>query len=581
MKLRLILIFICCYGSFFSQDQGQKSTLKCTGMIIDSFTMEPCPYVRVYNLSTKTGVLTEFNGRFELPPSSPNDSISFFSTGYKQRFIVAKQLLNDSIVYLSPEANAIDEVIILANDNHLYRWFSQVFDRKQPVLQAKTYFQLESYVNQTQVELLEAYYNASVQGSKITDLDYKSSRVAVGQTDQMSFVSTETSKAILQLNLNEKNDFLPQTPFDYSTKKMRRAFKLQLNQTYKNTDDHAIFVISFRPKDPSISSFSGTIWIDTVTKQAQKLVLTATNTQQHPFLPLWPSDSIVSVDMEINYLFKEVESGTVIDFLYYDYQLLYQNRDKDFYTVKTAVVVHPYNYDSTFFIPRFEGPISRLSDYRKTQAYPYNKAFWRQIEHPISQENSEANALFFEQQSRLQNLDSLSQLSNTTTRKGFFESPCLVWGERRIGIINDLESKEINVSAPPSSQYQLVVQVLLDLNNYNGKVIATTTTILDPFQTFYHLKVEPSSQCFLNLYFDLVEMERRKFMQEIEEKNLSTKQILELYEAMKTQITTLSDRFFKETDHGLNRKAMEKWNAIVQKELGIDNVAFFRLYEEE
>lgn len=576
MIFRLIIVFLCCIHCCFSQDSTRYIQPKWTGKVVDSQTLEPCPYVRIYNHSAKTGVLTEFNGYFELIQPAVEDSVSLFSTGYKRIYTTAAQLMMDSVIYLVPEVKSIEEVIILADDSRLYQWFDQVFDHKEPIKKAKTYFQLETYLDETQVELYEAYYNATISGTTFNKLDYKSGRAALRKDENdQTFVSIETSKAILQLRLTEQTDFLPLVPFSYNTKKMRRLFKLQLNQTYTTADNHVISVISFYPRDSTIDAFSGTIWIDTLTKQAQKLVLTALSTNNHPFLPIAFEDSISHVNLSINYVFKDSDNSTTIDFLYYDYAFDYQNQYRDRYTVKTAVVVHPYNYDSVFFTPIFKGAVSSFSDYRKIQIYPYNGDFWKHIEHPISQENSESNSYFFEQQ----DFSSTKVVEGIPKEWSFGTN--LVWGTRRLGIADNLSERNLNKSAPPSSQYQLVAQVLLDLNNYNGKLVATTYTVLDPFQTFYYLPVDPYSECFLNIYLDLVEIERRKFMQELAGKDFSSEHLFALYETMNTTIERTSARYFKEADHGTNRKALEKWNAIVLEGLGIDNVAFFKLYQEE
>lgn len=575
-----IVSFLITQGELLAQADSTQGTYSFSVTLVDSFSLEPCPFVNIYNHSQQQALLSDLNGHFELSGISLTDSISLQSTGYKSLHFLAERFVFEKQVYLIPEGNPLEEVIVLADDRHLYKWMETVFAEKQETETAKTYIQVETFLNQTQVELVESYYNATVKGSAIESLTYKNGRIALEKSDNTSFLSTETSKAILQLRLNTSNDYLPETPFQYRSKRMRKAFKLTLNATYTSSTGHAIYVISFQPRNPENSSFSGTIWLDTVTKRAEKLTLNAFTTTKHPFLPISSTDSILSVTMEINYVFDAQAEFQRIDFIYFNYQLEYCNRDRDRYEVSTNVVVHPYDYTSTFIPPHFDRKESQLSDYRKIHAFPYNKEFWEEVEHPISQENSEQNEQFFTSQSTILTTDSVNLLNSDPYQRGFFESEYYPWGKRRIVFINTLNDTKTSTTTAQilSEQYELTAQIYLDINVFDGKIDVISATILDPYKTYYKLPLDSMSDCFLNLYLDIVEIERRKFMGKLQLQTVTVDELEMAYQQLNSDIQTKTDLYFKEVAHGSNRRGMEKWNRYVYENLGIDNFFVFKLH---
>jgi hypothetical protein len=578
-------LFLTILLSFSAAACAQSGCPSVRGAVIDSLSMEACSYVRIYNPSKQQGVLAEYNGRFEIC-ADQTDQLTISSPGYKSRIVSAAALHSgDSLVLLQPEGNVLDEVIILADDRHLYRWMDQVFAQKLPDHTAKTYMEVETFLDGTQVELVEAYYNGTIRGGDVRALAFKNGRMALSRSGNTSFLSTETSKAILQLRLNSGDDNLPDSPFEYSIKKMRKGFKLSLHQTYRSSRGHAVYIISFEPRQPETNAFSGTIWLDTVTKTALKLTLHAKPAGIHPFEPLFPDDHIVAVDLDLTYHFDEQSDEQQLDFIYFNYAMIYRNRDHDQYNVETNVIVHPYSYTSTFVPPYFKGHETRHSDYRRIQAFPYNPVFWNREAHPISGEIRESNEQFFNHRDVVYNSDSLSTFRFNNSEHGFFESPYRFWSPKRIVIVNTLADQQTDKSVysaqPPARSYQLTARIYVDINFYDGKPHFLTATVLDPYDTFYRLPLDSTTNCFLNLYLDIVETERRKFENVINDPSFPVGQLDAAYAKLQTDVDAITQQFFRDVDHGHARKGMEKWNAYVLLELGIDNFRAFRLYADE
>lgn len=83
-----------------------------------------------------------------------------------------------------------------------------------------------------------------------------------------------------------------------------------------------------------------------------------------------------------------------------------------------------------------------------------------------------------------------------------------------------------------------------------------------------------------NLYFDLVEIERRNMEREIQKSNKHKESIDIIYTSSVQRIEKLKSTYFKEVDQGNNKSNMIKWNAIVFENLKIDNIELFKPYEK-
>lgn len=125
------------------------------------------------------------------------------------------------------------------------------------------------------------------------------------------------------------------------------------------------------------------------------------------------------------------------------------------------------------------------------------------------------------------------------------------------------------------------MQVFSDFVELKDSSYIITETILDPFFTFYYLPVDKYTNCFLNLYFDLCEIERRKFEKEIKIKKLNQEEYVQLRKNFDFQLEAKQAQFLKEVERGTNRKSLEKWNQLVFDELKIDNITLFGLYTEK
>ena len=117
----------------------------------------------------------------------------------------------------------------------------------------------------------------------------------------------------------------------------------------------------------------------------------------------------------------------------------------------------------------------------------------------------------------------------------------------------------------------------MDVNEFDGKMNVLTKAIYDPFQSYYYYQPSKKGSAFINMYFDLVEMNRRTLQKDVSDPNMTKDQIMEAYNRHLKESEVLYSSFFKDVDRLENEPASEEWNALIKNELGIDNLTLFQI----
>ena len=93
--------------------------------------------------------------------------------------------------------------------------------------------------------------------------------------------------------------------------------------------------------------------------------------------------------------------------------------------------------------------------------------------------------------------------------------------------------------------------------------------------------MDNATQCFINMYFDLAEMERRQFETRLATCNGNREQIELLYEQPVENLSQTERAFQRDVQRGTMQRGMVKWNTYIYNALGIDNLAIFNPFEEQ
>lgn len=100
MKANRLLILLFLTQSVFSQIKG---------VVKDSLTGQPIPYVSIWSANENIGITSEENGTFAIPATEKTKQLIFSSLGFKKKTVSVSKA---EIVYLSSETYQLDEVVL-------------------------------------------------------------------------------------------------------------------------------------------------------------------------------------------------------------------------------------------------------------------------------------------------------------------------------------------------------------------------------------------------------------------------------------------------------------------------------------
>lgn len=566
----------------YSQDTLKGSHISLSSIVCDSLNKQPLPLVKVYNTNKRTGTTTTFDGTFKLDNFSINDSITFYTLGFIKQGYIIKELFKLDTIFLAPETQLIDEVVVLADNSILYNLISNCTQNRQSSnLIAKTYLEIESFNEKDQVELIQGYYNGYFNGYDLKDLKTKNVRFGLLPKEERVYTSINTSKIFYEHQLFEKDNLFPLNPFQFNKWTLKKKYNLVLNSKFKQANN-TIYVVSFNPLDQDEDLFSGKVWIDSTNGNIQKVTLEIKNAKKYPFEAIWGDGLLSNVDLKITKSFQEENDITKTNFIDFEYSLQYKASNDSSINIKTHSTLQVYDYSDSFIEPFIEFSNDREMSRQLSELYiiNYDPLFWNCIDEYKSSSDESKNNSFFNDSLTISNYELLNtqkfiNQSTVTSFKSFYT----IWNNKSRIYIKELGS-DTSVSrnlqgAIPSEHYNLSAQIYLDINNACDSIYFTTKTIFDPFKTYYHYPITIETLVFINIYFDIIEIQRRKLDKSLkicpQDVNIMKAKYFELI----NETNQLTKKYFSEVNRGINKNQLEKWNNYVKSEINIDNLNLF------
>ncbi len=563
---------------------GQQG-LKIEGKVSNGVDGKPLAYANIYNFSTQEGTISNQDGYFRLELQSWNDSIRVSFIGYEDHLISPKKAKNYYEIVLESSPLLLDEILIRPEDDS---YLVEMIHQCKPAgvthsSVAKAYYELKSFVDGDQVELVESYYNLHSKKYRLEEMNFKTGRIALQPHENRFFTSMESSKVLIMLDLFKGSEFFPSNPLEMSKYKLKKHYYLFSDHRYLDENGDSIQVIAYQPKVKSGRFFEGKIWVNTSKKAINKITLIIDDAATHPFLPLFELDKIARVQMNISISYNTSGQQLVfnhMDFSYIiDYESRYEKEEAKKYTVKTNAVLYAYDYNSSFFIPLFDFRYQGISDYRKISAFPYNDFFWEKNNEYRLNDRLNTNDLFFN------NLHSLTNRSifkpNEYFHYGIFEHEFILWSENRLRIKeaqHDPTKDPTNVHQTTDllkDRMKLSVKIFLDLNTYDDSTHLTLATVFDPYESKYQLTTDSISQCFINIFFDLCEIQKRILESALTESKHDPAQIKLIYNDFLKGFESEKSKYIHSYEKKDFIREMKPYNRMVLDKLGIDNLQIF------
>jgi hypothetical protein len=587
--MRLLLTFFLSFYCFGLT--AQETRLYIAGQLKTRDSLHGIPYVSIKNTSLKQGTVSNDKGYFQLPVSNENDSILIASFEYETVRFKVENVTTFFVIYLEPKIKKLDAVTVRPqNQDPLIKLLLAAKNTPQTKTQtAKSYFYLRTYQDTNQIELIEGYYNLRYKGYDITDLNLKAGRLGLTPVNDRYFSSQNSVKAIVEMKLLQESDLFMFTPLTINRKKIGEQFHLQLQDRFPDENGDSIAVIGYSPKFEDSENFSGTIWLNESKQTLKKIVMECENCNNHPFKPIFPLyDSIANINLHITKTFQDQRGQSNFEHVDLAYSLDYFSRKNTGharnYSISSNAVLYVYDTKHPFVLPYFEINTD-VSDYIKINAFTYNPFFWNnQNEFAMNQQEME-NQHYYSSPSTITNSDFFKTFNNDTLpnsnlikKKGIYESQFVHWSPDRIvwrNLMPDSLSAKGN-SAIIANRYNLEVQFYFDWNKYNDSVNVLTDVIFDPYKSYYHLPIDAVTNCFINMYFDLCEIQRRTLQKKFNQLNkANVSAYFDCFYAFQIGAEKERQRFLLEVDRGTHERNMMKWNQYIYEQLNINNLQLF------
>jgi len=534
------------------------------GLLMDQ-EGSPLPYATIYNISQQKGTATSEEGVFELRNVEIGDSLQCSFIGFLDQIIVIVDYGYLTIT-MQPSAVLIEEISITADDSFLYDWVAKVRKKSRTkTKKAKSYFFLESNIDGHTTEVLESYSNGGYQDHNANYLSIKKGRVGVDSINGRYFLSTGTSQAILKHELWNRKSPFPINPLAMSKRNLKRAYDLALISKYESDSD-IITVVSFSPKDEVKDHFSGTIAFDSKYR-LRKIELSIENTLKHPFLS-FGGITIQSMDIRLSKTFKLIDGDPFVDNINFDYDISYLDRDSNPMSVKTKAYLNAYDYDSLFNLPIFKFSPHYHKDYRDMTVVPYDSIFWNNIDDFRLFEKK----TFADQYIQKHKIDNGLKKGDKEITVRTLESPYLNW-DTTMFVIEPLSEEQLDSVAGlhpyKEDRYFFNFKIYLDSYSFNDSTYYTSAAILDPVKTRYELPIDYNDFEWMNMYFDLLEIHRRKMMERVRSSwpPLTTEELKDEHIYARRDFISRSKLFKAQTKRGEDEDAIRKWKSSIERKL--------------
>ena len=439
---------------------------------------------------------------------------------------------------------------------------------------SKAYFTLESSHEDQPIELLECYYNAKLHNQGIKDLTLKNGRIGLANLGTSYFVSLHTTYVMERFNLLYKsNAEFPSNPLHFSNRKLKQLYTIRLANL---TDD--MFVLEFKPKKDDHKLFHSKIWVDQRLEHIVKVEVSKTNLKKHPFIEVDAGHKMDSLNFHLAYSFDNSKRH-LLNKLEFNYDFRYDNRIVK-RRIESEGVFLFYEKDELFTLPYNSLDEKSLSDYDKIVSQPHNPKFWTYNEVLSPSENVVETKAFFEKNGLLLNFSKLASYGH------LFKNNIVAWDTTRLRLndINNgqnyqLSPEKLNINNKGvirSHLYEFAYGIYLDRNDIADRTFYTSSTLIDFEESFYYLKTNRFTECLINMVFDIVEIEKRRMTETLENNDWTLFQVDSIYKTTNQMVRRKVDELIKTTEHGHEEDITINYINNIDSVLDINNQKLIR-----
>jgi len=582
-RKNLVSKVLCLWVSFFASllfCSGQTTSIE--GRIIDSQSRDPVPFSTIAILGSTNGSISNQDGEFRVEVGA-SDTLEVRCIGFVPKRLAISEIDRSFFeIVLTPAVSQLAEFTVIEADERALEYIKQAKKQllKSRYIQSKAFLELFTEKDSTPTELLEIYYNADLRNAGIENLEYKSGRVAVSPVDNSFFMSLSTSRVIQSHNPLNSGGF-PESPFSLKRSNLTDVYNFKLIEF--KTGETTVYFETKPTKGEAF--FSGSFSLDEEMSVIE-IEFSIENPNKTPFIPLFETDSLRPLSLELKWLYTQRETGLVPYLIDFNYNYASVIPIGEGYTepwlerrIQSDGLIYFYDFDTPFFSPKYSYG-SELNDYQKLLNTPLHEKVW-ELDRPFVESGRfKRNQEFFAENGTLKNYTEQDEYKRFGGLQTVIDNSNVFWSDTarlRLNLIyHDPEALSGRTSVPKRQRFNLDVELYFDVIEVDSVISHFSQCVFDVYDSYYAMESDSLIDLFLNLHFDLCEVERRKMEESIASvDDISPKELFNFYRGSVNDFKRNEELYFRNTDSGTSLRSLLKYNDEVMKITGIDNAKLF------
>jgi hypothetical protein len=554
------------------------------GIVIDEKSKNPIAYATVHLIGKNIGTVTNEKGLFSIyvADTLTNSAINFSCIGYTSKTVSIREIIKKSVIELQPAEILLSEIDVVAfSEKTMEKMLHEIVRKyrgKNTIVESKIFCAIESTDagNNVPLEVVEAFYAGKVSLSKgISDMTVKNGRIAINTMSAEPFMNLNITDLLRKYTLFEKGSLhgLPESPFQRSSKNILTIYTLNDNGlVYDGTIPYRKIEFSHKNKQKC----SGHILLNDTLNTVKKISLQYQNVSSNLFVPLNKNDKIDSLCFSIEFHYKHNQkdiSQMLLERINLGYICLYfQSSSGNWRRIKNETFLLCYDYENRFD-PAIFSALSLTNDYMRIMANPFNEQFWEVNYFISNNEKAKERIDFFNENGLLLNF-----AEGIKYKVPFITNNFIEWGEKRLQITDFQNNSNIkkHIDSPnykewlnyTSDLYHFDIQIYLDYFEYKGKCAYTTKTLFNTQTSHCLLKWNILTEMYVNLYFSMYELARRRIASNIDKMETYDKNaVTDIYDAEVKKLQTQIRLYNKDTKHGTVQETLLEWESLIKDEL--------------
>lgn len=542
-----------------------QETITCR--VLDAQEGTPLPYATVLVQGSTSGTLSNTEGWFRLPLRGADDSLRISFVGYRTRVLHFGAALDGKDIRLQRAVHELGEAVIRPGDDLYARVVAASnWMKTAPAVRSKLFYGMETHSEGQPVEVLNAWYNATTKAASLTDLQLRSGSIGIAPKGDRHFINFNTARAFALMDIHAVGGRFPLSPLaERSVRKLREAYTVEYVSTGQGAD--AVDQLRVTPRAGTQGAFTMDLWLAAKGVEVRALELECVDCPRHPFVPLFPDGRIDTVDMRYRQTWS-LQPPYMPEVMELEYNTVYSGTGfSDRF--HTHALMHAYDRGRPFIPALFEA-VPGMEEYRMISWLPRDPVLEERLVAPVPTERQVRDRDFIE----THDLGSNSWYGGLAYQYDLLEPAYAVWSRsERIGLKHLHGTIPQYSSRPPEpNRVELRAQLYLAMDTTGGTFHYNSAAVFDGMRSLHAAGPRPWTRAFLNIGFDLAEMEHRRMKERLDVPGMTVDKARRIHAEHEARLRDTLDTYVRQTRRGESMALLYHWNSQVKDSLGINNM---------